>query len=233
MEKTAAKPQSYLPRAVGILAVVFLLLCGLVLGGARRLDWPAGWVGILLVTGGLGFHAAYVQRHNPGLLERRRRAGPAAARWDRVVVLISQLQTPVLFLVCGIDGSARNPTLPPLPVWLTGIVLWACAQWVVAWAMGTNPFFEGTVRLQEDQGHRLVSGGPYRYVRHPGYAGFVLFNVAIPLLFGSPWAAIPAVLVLGWIIPRIIGEERLLLAQLPGYAEYARRVRWRLVPFVF
>ena len=113
------------------------------------------------------------------------------------------------------------------------MTLWACGQWIVAWAMGANPFFEGTIRLQDDQGHRVVSSGPYRYLRHPGYAGFLLYYASIPLLFGSLLAAIPAALVLLWILPRTFVEDRFLAAHLAGYADYARRVRWRLVPFVF
>lgn len=228
----AVRLASPLRRALG-LTLVLLILCAAVFGGARRLDWPGGWVGVLLVFGGLVFQDVYVRRHNPGLFERRRRQNRAAALWDRLIVYCSQLATPALFLVCAADGSARYPAFPPAAAWLAGVVLWACGQGLVAWAMGTNLFFEGTVRLQEEEGHHVISHGPYRFVRHPGYAGLLLFAAAIPLLFGSPWGAIPAALFPGWIIPRILGEERMLLAQLSGYADYARRVRWRLVPFVF
>lgn len=197
---------------------------------AWRLDWPAGWVCVGLVWLGLIAQDVHVRRRNPGLMERRRRPGPGTPLWDRVLMGFAHVLTPALFVVSALDGAARHPAFPPFASWLAGLALWAAGQLLVARAMGTNAFFEGTIRLQEDAGHRVVSDGPYRYVRHPGYAGFLLYFPSIPLLLGSLWGLAPAALVLVWLLPRTIAEDRFLQAKLPGYADYARRVRWKWLP---
>ena len=102
-----------------------------------------------------------------------------------------------------------------------------------AWAMWANAFFSTAARVQGERGHVVCSSGPYRLVRHPGYAGFVLQALATPLLLGSRWALAPGVAAAVSMIVRTALEDRMLQAQLPGYAEYARKVRYRLVPGVW
>ena len=99
--------------------------------------------------------------------------------------------------------------------------------------MGENPFFEKTVRIQSDRGHRVVDIGPYRLVRHPGYLGFFGWILSTPLLLGSWWAFVPALLSIAGIVVRTALEDRTLKAELPGYADYAKRTRYRLVPGIW
>ena len=99
--------------------------------------------------------------------------------------------------------------------------------------MVVNPFFEKTVRIQKERGHHVIDTGPYAVVRHPGYAGFVGWIISAPLLLASAWAFIPALLAVVGILVRTILEDRTLQAELPGYCEYAVRVRFRLVPGVW
>jgi protein-S-isoprenylcysteine O-methyltransferase Ste14 len=227
-----AQPARPVRRALG-LAVVLLLLVAAVFLPARRPTWPAGWACVALVFAGLVAQDVHVRRRNPGLLERRRRSGAGTPAWDRAIVACAQVLTPTLFVVSALDGAHRHPVFPPLPVWLAGLALWAAGQTLVAWAMGANAFFEGTIRLQADVDHTVVRGGPYRYVRHPGYVGFLLYFFAIPLLLGSAWGLPVAALVLVWLLPRTIAEDRFLQRNLPGYGDYARQVRWRWVPGVW
>ncbi len=205
----------------------------LTFGFAWRLRWPAGWVALALVLAGLFWQDIHVRRHNPGLMERRRRHRPETPWWDWVLVIYSQICGFALFAVAGFYGARRFPGLVPLPLFLPGLLIWGLGQWIVASAMATNEFFEGTIRLQSDVGHRVISTGPYAVVRHPGYIGLLVYSVGLALLFGALPALVPAFLVLGWILPRTILEDRFLRAQLPGYAEYAARVRWRWVPFLW
>lgn len=221
-----------LRRVLGYGALL-VVLSALVFLPARRLDWPAGWTCITLVWLGLLGQDRYVRGRNPGLMERRRRPGAGTPAWDRALMGFAHVLTPALFIVSALDGGRRWPALPPPASWRAGVVLWAAGQTLVAWAMGTNAFFEGTIRLQEDVGHRVVSDGPYRYVRHPGYAGFLLYFPSIPLLLGSPWGLAVSALVCVWLLPRTVAEDRFLLRHLVGYREYAARVRWRWLPGVW
>ncbi len=197
---------------------------------AWTLRWPGGWLALGILLAGLLWQDAYVRRRNPGLMERRRRHRPETPWWDWALVIASQLCGFAIFVVAGLFGSRRYPGWVPLPLFLAGLVVWAVGQWIVAWAMATNLFFEGTIRLQGDVGHRVIDTGPYAFVRHPGYSGLLVYSVGLALLFGALPALVPAVLTAGWLLPRTLLEDRFLRAQLAGYAEYARRVQWRWVP---
>jgi protein-S-isoprenylcysteine O-methyltransferase Ste14 len=100
---------------------------------------------------------------------------------------------------------------------------------MLTWSMVVNPFFEKTVRIQTDRGHRVIDTGPYAYVRHPGYLGFVGWILSAPLLLASTWAVAPAVLAVAGLVIRTALEDRTLQNELTGYPEYAARVRYRLV----
>ena len=139
----------------------------------------------------------------------------------------------VTLVVAGLDR--RWGWRPELPLaWaLIGAALLALASAFAAYAMLTNRFFSGVVRIQHERGHTVVTDGPYRWVRHPGYAGGVVGQIALPLLLGSLWALIPGVLTAGLTILRTTLEDRTLCTELPGYAEYAQRARYRLLPGVW
>ena len=109
-----------------------------------------------------------------------------------------------------------------------------CSGWALAiWSMVVNPFFEKTVRIQTDHGHRVIDTGPYAYMRHPGYVGFAGWMLSTPLLLASTWASIPALVSVVLLVIRTALEDRTLHEELPGYAEYASRVRFRLIPGVW
>jgi protein-S-isoprenylcysteine O-methyltransferase Ste14 len=96
--------------------------------------------------------------------------------------------------------------------------------------MGVNPHFEGTARIQTERDHRVVDAGPYRFVRHPGYAALCLWALATPLLLCSAWAFVAAAATTAWIALRAALEDRMLREELVGYADYTRRTRFRLAP---
>jgi protein-S-isoprenylcysteine O-methyltransferase Ste14 len=104
---------------------------------------------------------------------------------------------------------------------------------VTDWAVVSNKFFSGVVRIQKDRGHTVVTTGPYRYVRHPGYVGAILTNIATPVILGSLWALIPAGLVVCITIIRTLFEDRILQEELDGYQSYAKQVRYRLLPNIW
>jgi protein-S-isoprenylcysteine O-methyltransferase Ste14 len=139
----------------------------------------------------------------------------------------------VTLVVAGLDR--RWGWRPEVPwVWaLIGAALLVLASAFAAYAMLTNRFFSAVVRIQRERGHTVVTAGPYRWVRHPGYAGGVACHLAMPILLGSLWALIPGVLTAGLTVLRTALEDRTLRAELPGYSEYARRTRYRLLPGVW
>ena len=138
-----------------------------------------------------------------------------------------------VYVVAGFDAgrfgwSALSPWLWPL-----GLALFLAGMALLIGSMVVNPFFEKTVRIQTERGHRVIDTGPYRIVRHPGYAGFFGWILATPLLLGAWWAFVPAILSVAVMVARTALEDRTLQAELPGYRDYANKVRFRLVPYVW
>ena len=124
------------------------------------------------------------------------------------------------------------------PVFSTGVKAFSYLMILLgyafsSWALVENRFFSGTARIQSERGQHVVSAGPYRIVRHPGYAGALLAYPFIPFLFDSVWTFIPALLLVVVIVVRTALEDRMLQAELPGYREFAARTRYRLLPGVW
>ena len=122
-----------------------------------------------------------------------------------------------------------------MPPWtfLAGVVVAVLAAALIAWAMHTNKFFSSIVRIQKDRGHVVVAGGPYHFVRHPGYTGMAAFTLATPLILNSRWALVPAIVTAAVSVLRTALEDRTLHNELEGYADYARTVKYRLLPPVW
>jgi protein-S-isoprenylcysteine O-methyltransferase Ste14 len=116
------------------------------------------------------------------------------------------------------------------PVQVLGLAGVATGLAASSWAMLTNAYFSSTVRIQRERGHHVITDGPYRFVRHPGYGGYVIFAGATPLLLGSLGAFVPATIVIAAIVARTWLEDRTLRVELDGYDDYSRRVRYRLIP---
>lgn len=201
---------------------------------AGRLDLPRGWLYYALALslslgGGL-----FLLWRSPGLLTARGEMGEDTDSRDKVVLLLFFAANLVLLpAVAGFDaGRFNRPLLPGFYIY-AGVVFHLIASATVFWAMLKNPFFEGTVRLQEDRGQVVVSSGPYRYIRHPGYLGMAMNTLPLPLIAGSGAAMVPALLAIAIIVLRTALEDRFLLEQLPGYRDYSRKVRYRLLPLIW
>jgi protein-S-isoprenylcysteine O-methyltransferase Ste14 len=154
-------------------------------------------------------------------------------KWDRLVTGLILPTFLSIYLVCGLEYR-WHWSAELAAAWRIGAVLLfilGCA--VEIWAMRANRFFSTDVRLQFDRGHVVCSDGPYRYVRHPGYVGMILYYGVSPIFLGSLWALIPALLIGFLLVVRTGLEDRTLQEKLPGYAQYAQRVRFRLLPGVW
>jgi protein-S-isoprenylcysteine O-methyltransferase Ste14 len=154
--------------------------------------------------------------------------------WDKVLVLIIGIIGPLaVFLVAGLDErNAWSPEVA-LALQIAAIVPFILGAALATWAMLENPFFSSVVRIQKERGQSVISSGPYRFVRHPSYSGSILSWLVTPVMLGTLWAFIPAILIIVLLVIRTALEDRTLQAELNGYADYARQTRYRLLPGVW
>ena len=217
-----------------IFTYLFIPLILFVCGG--DFSWWQGWgFSILLFFSGIGGRILAEKRH-PGILIERFTSEKTmnAKPWDKVLSPLMAISlTFPLVIVSGLDH--RYEWTPLFPTWLNilGLVLIALGYAFAAWALVENRFFSSTVHIQTDRGHSVCDSGPYQIVRHPGYAGNLLALPGIIIALNSIWTLIPAVVALIIAVIRTILEDKTLHKELPGYREYARRVRYRLFPGIY
>jgi protein-S-isoprenylcysteine O-methyltransferase Ste14 len=215
-------------------ALTPFLMGAVLFSAAGRLDWFAAWIFIALVVLIQIRVIATLQRTSPDLLTERNRMRAGTKPWDKAIVPLIALVLPVLtWLAAGLDlRHARMTAIGPAAQ-AVGFLLAAGFAELTAWAMAVNRFFSGTVRIQTERGHRVVSTGPYSVVRHPGCVGMLGFTLSTPLALRSPLSFFPAGFCALLLVIRTVLEDRTLRAELEGYSEYALRVRWRLIPGIW
>ncbi len=223
------------PGVVSRLAQIVLqtaLQAVLLFGCAGRLDWGAAWLYLAVYVALLGVNALLLLPKGTALIEERGHLS-FPHRWDRVVIAFYALGSLGLLVVSGLDE--RFGWTPPLGLaaTLVGVLGLVLGMGLFTWGMVTNAYFATAARVQAERGQQVVTTGPYRFVRHPGYAGTLLTAATIPLLLGSVWAWLPGLVLAAAIVARTFFEDRMLHADLAGYADYARRVRYRLLPGVW
>jgi protein-S-isoprenylcysteine O-methyltransferase Ste14 len=196
--------------------------------------WARGWLFLVVAVGASVVSTLYMRKVNPDVIAGRVNRHEKPRRWDLLLGLLGFLPGMLAIpIVAALDDGRYHWS--HLPWWgcLVGYAVMMTGFVGVTWATSVNKFFEPSVRIQTDRGHRVIDTGPYAIIRHPGYGfGFLLF-LGIPWALGSWWALIPAMLLGPLLVVRTVLEDRTLQAELPGYEEYARRVRFRLVPGVW
>jgi protein-S-isoprenylcysteine O-methyltransferase Ste14 len=216
--------------------VFTLLLPAVLFLAAGTLRWPWAWAYYSMLVLSTVIGRALVIRRHPELIAERAhyREKQDAKAWDRVLVQIVAAVGPLVsWVIAGLDYRfGWSPAVPVVLRWIA-LVMVALGMFFANWAMVANRFFAAVVRIQKDRGHEVVSSGPYHVVRHPGYAGGVLAWLATPLMLGTLWAYIPALLTIAAMVVRTALEDQTLHRELPGYAEYARCTRYRLLPGVW
>ncbi len=201
-------------------------------GSAGRFDWSNAWV-LLALNFAASLASTALLSRNPDLLAERSNV-KAGKKWDKPIVGIVVLVGPVAtWITAGLDNRLHWSHGMPPSTFVAGLVVAVFSAALIAWAMHSNKFFSAVVRIQKDRGHVVVASGPYRFVRHPGYTGMSAFTLATPLILNSPWAFVPAVVTAAVTGLRTVLEDRTLHNELEGYADYARRVKYRLVPPVW
>jgi protein-S-isoprenylcysteine O-methyltransferase Ste14 len=202
---------------------------------AGTIWWPQGWVFLVeLAASGL-LISGWLYVHDPALLAQRmaspvQREQPA---WDRIFMICVLVFFCAWLAVMGLDAVRFRASHVPVWAQVVGALAILVSQYVFWLVFRANSYAAPVVKVQTDRGHAIATTGPYALVRHPMYAGAILLLIGIPLLLGSWYGLVLApVLVVGFAI-RAVLEERVLQAQLPGYADYAARVRYRFIPLIW
>jgi protein-S-isoprenylcysteine O-methyltransferase Ste14 len=215
---------------------VYLLIPCVLWACGRDPTWWQAWVySAIIVIAGVGGRM-WAERLHPGLQAERVKfeKAPGVKPWDKVLGPLTALSVGFpLYIVAGLDH--RFGWSPEFSPWhnLVGLGICAFGYALAMWALAVNRFFSSTVRIQTERGHEVCDTGPYRYVRHPGYAGNVLPLFGIVLALSSLWTVIPAVIALIIVVVRTELEDRTLQVELLGYQDYAQRVRYRLLPGIY
>jgi protein-S-isoprenylcysteine O-methyltransferase Ste14 len=218
---------------VGLLvATMVVVAAGFVFVNAPRLGWTLGWIYVGIIVATLTINMTCLLRWNPDLIRRRMRVSKFSKTWDKVWAVLFGVAMIAIYVVAVMEARDRVSSAPGA-AWLLGLAIFVPGWALAIWSMVVNPFFEKTVRIQTDHGHRVIDTGPYAYMRHPGYVGFAGWMLSTPLLLASTWASIPALVSVVLLVIRTALEDRTLHEELPGYAEYASRVRFRLIPGVW
>jgi protein-S-isoprenylcysteine O-methyltransferase Ste14 len=203
---------------------------------AGRLDWIWGWGLLGVLTAFMAAHPLILVPINPELLAERGKGiwDEGVKAWDKWVASLAGGVMPVTsWVIAGLDVRFHWTGPMPLATHVSGLLVNMLGLGLFLWAMASNAFFAEGVRIQTERGHVVATGGPYRYVRHPGYVGAILAQLATPFLLGSPWALIPSVASAALYAARTYLEDRTLMEELPGYKEYAQETHYRLLPGVW
>jgi protein-S-isoprenylcysteine O-methyltransferase Ste14 len=195
--------------------------------------WFRGWLFFLVLVATSVVMTWYLYRVNPDVIAGRVNRHEGTKTWDRWVLVILIPALVAVLVVPALDDGRYHWL--PVGWWVcaVGYFLLCIGMAGFAWAESVNRFFEPTVRIQTDRGHTVVNTGPYAIVRHPGYVAGCLLFLGIPLCLGSIWGLIPAALSCLILVVRTILEDRMLRTELPGYEEYAQRVRYKWIPGVW
>ncbi|MGH6835409.1 MAG: methyltransferase family protein [Methylocella sp.] len=217
------------------LGTYFLVFAGLLFGSAGTLAWPAAWAILVLFFGANLLITRALARDDPALLAERMKPFIQEGQplWDKVIMASYGVLSACWLILMGLDaGRFRWSAMPALLQWLgaAGILV---SMLIFSQVLQANPFLANVVKIQTERGHEVVTKGPYTFVRHPLYAAVLLLLPSAALMLGSWFGLAAAILLAGLLILRTALEDRELHSKLGGYADYARRVRYRLVPWLW
>jgi protein-S-isoprenylcysteine O-methyltransferase Ste14 len=200
---------------------------------AATWQWWQAWAAVILTLAWVIATAWAILRAHPALLAERLGPRGDSQRWDIFILSTMGLLQLLRYVLAGLDHRMGWTTTFPQVLQIAGLLLAALGSALAVWATGSNAFFSQVVRLQADRGQRVVDSGPYAWVRHPAYFGLLLVDLSLPLLLNSLPALGIGLLEAVLLIVRTRLEDDLLRADLDGYAEYAQRVRTRLLPGIW
>ncbi len=215
------------------LAIMALVMALLIFVSAGTIDYWQAWLFLIVFFLAGAFHTAYANRHDPALLQRRMSGGPTAEKetTQKIIMVFASIGFIGLLIVPALDRRLQWTAGVPVILVVAGNLFIAIGFYIVFIVFRENSFAAATIQVMEEQ--KVIATGPYAVVRHPMYAGAMLYCIGIPLALGSYWGFAALGLMFPFIIWRLFDEEHLLRKELPGYSEYCETHRWRLVPGVF
>jgi protein-S-isoprenylcysteine O-methyltransferase Ste14 len=229
-----AIPRSVLIQSFISLAVTWLVMGAALFLSAGTLQWLHGWLFLAVFLLATLVAMAWLWRVNPDIfVARSRPTGQGTKGWDRVILPLLLASYIATLIVAGLDDGRFHWAPAPPSAILFGYVLLLVGVFAMGWAQVVNRHFEPSVRIQSDRDHHVITTGPYAYVRHPGYTFGSVLAFGVALALGSLIALLPAALVVVVLVIRTRLEDATLQRELPGYAEYAARVRYKWIPGVW
>ncbi len=211
-----------------------VVLLGVILFySAGRMDWVMGWALVAITAVWVIANALVLIPRDRELLAERLGPQKGAKRWDTILVSFIGLAVLARLVVAGLDLRFGWTEGIPFSLQAAALVIAVLGYALGVWALAVNSFFSQVVRIQEERGHRVVTSGPYRFVRHPGYTGTILFELAVPVMLGSWWAFGLGVIIAILFIIRTAYEDKTLLSELAGYDDYAQQTSYRLLPAIW
>jgi len=219
-------------RAWISLVVLEVVLAAVLFLCAGTTRYRQGWIYLLLLFLMAAGITLDLMRRDPALLERRMKGGPAAEPrpLQRFLMLGASAGFFGLIVIPALDFRYKWSSVPVALV-VIGDVLFVLGFLLIARVYRENTFTSATISIAD--GQRVISSGPYAMVRHPMYAGALVYLASTPLALGSYWGFLALIFIVPFLVWRLVDEEHLLVRELPGYADYRREVRYRLVPFVW
>jgi protein-S-isoprenylcysteine O-methyltransferase Ste14 len=223
------------PQTLTLMFFFIIVIPFLPLLISQHWGWWEAWVYAIIGILGFAISRALAARHYPDLLTERARfmRHENAKSWDKVLAPLLGLGGGLIPLVVGLDALYNGSPTFSLPIKGFSLLVLLAGYVLASYALIENRFFSGMVRIQGDRGHQVVSGGPYRWVRHPGYAGALLSYLATPFFLDSQCAFLPVALTMIVLVIRTSLEDSTLQAELDGYSNYANQVRFRLIPGIW
>jgi len=210
---------------------IYIILIAIILFvSAGRIDWAYAWIFIATSILIIIINAFIL---SPELIAERGRKKENVEKWDRSISRLLIFTCLGIYLVSGLDIRFKWSYELSLWIHILGIFTFIFGNVLVSWSMIYNKFFSTAVRIQYERGHIVVNAGPYRFIRHPGYLGMIIYHLAISLILGSLWALIMACLVVALFIIRTIFEDNTLKNKLEGYRKYAEKVKYKLIPGIW
>jgi protein-S-isoprenylcysteine O-methyltransferase Ste14 len=228
----AEKKQDYKKIFKRFLQVVLqvVLFAILLFVSSGQIEWIWAWIYLCIYVLVIIINAFILPAD---LIEERGKSKENVKKWDKIIMTLNIFPALGILVVAGLDYRLNWSSSIADWIHVSALFLMILGQAFFSWSMISNHFFSTAVRLQFDRSHQVATRGPYKYVRHPGYVGFIILNLATPLVLGSLWALIPATILTMLFIIRTALEDRTLINELDGYIEYSQKVRYRLIPLIW
>jgi len=203
-------------------------------GSAGTLVWPEAWLYMIIQFSFSAMLGAWLKKHNPDLLKDRMAfLKPTAKNWDKVILIISTVVFIPYLILPGLDAVRFQWSTVHLLIKVVGFIGIILSFILVFWVMRENTYLSRIVEIQKERGHKVITTGPYQYVRHPMYFGVIVLFISIPIALGSLWGLIPGAALTLLILIRTVLEDKTLHEELEGYNTYAERVRYKILPGIW